>query len=492
MVKRSLSSGLPSPKRRVLGPNTGALNISPPVTPEKNRVVDVIGAETGDENSSPRRLVFATPPTTPTKPKTAVYSRAKALFQRGALTDCSAAHLTGRKAEADDLNRFLTSNLAQKTPGSLYVSGPPGTGKTAQLNMSLHQLAPVPGINIHKGTRFRVIKVNCMAVAQPENIFHEIYSALSGTHTHSNRKTFSDLVELLNSVTDVDAAIVMLDEMDCLVTKDQQVLFQLFNCASARSQTNFNVKLVLIGISNALDLTDKFLPRLKTNGLSPESLQFLPYTADQTRAIINDKLWLLAPELASAPIMHPAAVLLCCKKSASITGDLRKAFDICYKSIELVEEAYRRAPTENIDFENAPKVTISHVAKICATSFGDNASTKLTNLNLLQKAVLCALFNHQINNLGSSAPPTVNSFFDYYEKHSHATVDSLLSRLRKGDFLEIVSALESTSVVTLSNRSSSLASVDIGNKHIRSNVPYDDLEKAIGGVGVLRRLLHGA
>ena len=64
-------------------------------------------------------------------------------------------------------------------------------------------------------------------------------------------------------------------------------------------------------------------------------------------------------------IFHPGAIQFCCKKSASISGDLRKAFDICYKSIELVERSCQGTDTIN-------KVMIQHVAKICMTSFGNN------------------------------------------------------------------------------------------------------------------------
>ena len=86
-------------------------------------------------------------------------------------------------------------------------------------------------------------------------------------------------------------------------------------------------------------------------------------------------------------IFHPGAIQFCCKKSASISGDLRKAFDICYKSIELVERSCQGTDTIN-------KVMIQHVAKICMTSFGNNEN-QLNNLNLLQKAILCQLFNYQ-------------------------------------------------------------------------------------------------
>ena len=54
---------------------------------------------------------------------------------------------------------------------------------------------------------------------------------------------------------------MILDEIDQLITNGQDVLYQLFEWAADKKS-----RLVLVGIANALDLTDRFLPRLKAKG----------------------------------------------------------------------------------------------------------------------------------------------------------------------------------------------------------------------------------
>lgn len=478
--KRQNNEALPPAKRQALRSVTNQLT-TPPTTPDKKSIVDL--SEDIKSSRGVKRLSF----------EDSVYSRAKAVFQRGAQNKGS-DHLVGREDEAACFSAFLKTSIGQKKCSSLYISGPPGTGKTAQVNLSLDNLG-FQNKDVHSihGSRVRVLRVNCMTVSKPENIFHEIFSFVTG-QTYSRKKTFDDVYSYLCTAKDFDSLVVVLDEMDSLITKDQQVLFQLFHCASHLKSSVLSTKLVLIGISNALDLTDKFLPRLRSNGFNPEALQFMPYTGEQVKQVVISKLRSLvefdkensAPQI---PIMHPTAIQLCCKKCAAVTGDLRKAFDICYKSIEFVEhQARKTTDVTELTFETAPKVLISHVASVCAATFGDNSLAKIKNLNLLQRAVLCCLFSLEKN---SAKVLTVNGLFDYYSKHTVDVVDNLLGRLKKGEFLEIVSALESSSVIILSNASKT-CTMDNGNKSIRPNVLYDDLVKTIGDIGVLRRILQAS
>jgi cell division control protein 6 len=153
-------------------------------------------------------------------------------------------------------------------------------------------------------------------------------------------------------------SVTILDEMDQLLTKDQEVLYKLFQWSCMD-----NSKLTLIGIANALDMTDRFLPRLKAKNCEPQLLNFNPYQVSEIREIIMDRLFSLeniddsakedlenrssdgsrATAAAQverprvAPLMQKPAIELCARKVAAATGDLRKALDICRQTIEMVE-----------------------------------------------------------------------------------------------------------------------------------------------------------
>ncbi len=45
--------------------------------------------------------------------------------------------LTGRQYEITRIKEFLLNHVTTETPGSLYISGPPGTGKTAAVTKYL-------------------------------------------------------------------------------------------------------------------------------------------------------------------------------------------------------------------------------------------------------------------------------------------------------------------------------------------------------------------
>jgi cell division control protein 6 len=343
--------------------------------------------------------------------------------------------------------------------------------------------------------------------------------------------------------------LVILDEVDSLVDLDLAMLYNLFEWSMQASS-----RLVLIGIANALDLTDRFLPRLKSRNLKPELLPFMPYTAAQIANVITSKVKsLVSDENQIPPFLHPAAIQFCAKKVASQTGDLRKAFDICRRAIDLVEqetkekdtnEALQKSPSktplmENINLsspptprsskvytlDTIPKATIAHMAKVTAQVFGNGITQRLSTLNLQQKAVLCALSalerrkrDTQIEKTMFSTPskhntaaPTIKQVFDAYCNLCNR--ENLLHPLSGVEFRDVVSGLETMSLLSAVDSKNGSFVIPItpsrtpsrknkggfgtatvgDDRRVASVVSQKELSAALDGAGgeLLREILEG-
>ncbi len=162
--------------------------------------------------------------------------------------------LVGREKEIKVMEDFLQSawDGGRGKKRSLYVSGAPGTGKTASLMTLLDRARSEQGIT--------VIFLNCMALgssSSPAEIYSRVASALG--HKEDANDTPKKFVEA-KICKGSKKLLLVLDELDQLVDSrgHQEVLYSIFEWTQLR-----NSNLALIGIANSLDLTDRILPRLK-------------------------------------------------------------------------------------------------------------------------------------------------------------------------------------------------------------------------------------
>ena len=81
-------------------------------------------------------------------------------------------------------------------------------------------------------------------------------------------------------------SVLVLDEIDSLDTHNQDVLYTIFEWPALSKSS-----LVLIGIANSLDLTDRILPCLQARpNCRPDLLNFTPYSREEIAAVITDRL----------------------------------------------------------------------------------------------------------------------------------------------------------------------------------------------------------
>jgi Cdc6-like AAA superfamily ATPase len=79
--------------------------------------------------------------------------------------------------------------------------------------------------------------------------------------------------------------IIVLDEIDNLMKKGSQDVFDLFMLPYQP-----NLRILVIGIANSIDLTERALPELKLLGCTPELICFPAYTTKQISTILHKSL----------------------------------------------------------------------------------------------------------------------------------------------------------------------------------------------------------
>ncbi|KAF1943432.1 cell division control protein Cdc6 [Clathrospora elynae] len=505
------------------------------------------------------RLIIAGRPLTPRTPFTpstprstvpTIYNEARQVFARGSAPTA----LFGREAERTELETFISTRTKSKKSGCIYVSGPPGTGKSAFVNDVCCTVSS-------KGS-VKTGYINCMSVKNAVDLYRTLL------------EEFVDITEIAEG-EEMDALknifmqrktsyVVTLDEVDHLLELDIDLFYNIFEWSLHKSSG-----LVLVGIANALDLTDRFLPRLKARGLKPQLLPFLPYTAVQISSVITSKLKALLPAGSSQlPFIHPTAILFLSKKVAAQSGDLRKAFDICRRAIDLIEADTRdqhakkateitpsptpspsktplvdninlsspavRSPSQaknlntvstaslaSLSVETAPRATIAHMAKITAAVFSNGTSQRLRTLNLQQKAVLCSLSAMEKKKRASAADsvlntpskahttsPTIKELFEAYT--TLCKRENILHPLTSTEFRDIIGSLETLSLVSAvegkagsldvaagtpsrRGRGKAFPGVVVEDRRVASAVGAKELADALVGPGsvILKGILDG-
>ncbi|KAK2793103.1 AAA ATPase [Onygenales sp. PD_12] len=481
-------------------------------------------------------------PRTPRTPRTiaspavaqSVYAPARQLFARSA----TPTRLVGRGTERDELCAFLQDAIQSRHGGCMYVSGPPGTGKSAMVDEVCHDMDVAKSV--------KVAHINCASMTSSKDIYSKLTDELCDD-PQLFKKSRSDLLQtmFLQKKRTAPFYLVTLDEIDHLLTSDVEILYTLFEWSLQQDS-----HLILIGIANALDLTDRFLPRLKTKNLRPRLLPFLPYTPSQISSIITTRLRSLLPDNHSGaqdyvPFLHPAAIQLCSRKIASQTGDLRKAFDIVRRTIDLIEqETQQKANTtskmplvENANLASplsppdtpstkssapiytastAPRATVAHVARATSSAFGNGTTQRLQGLNLQQKAALCSLIalgrkQKDADSLATpskssrATAPTVHQLFSTY--CTLCRKDKILQPLTSTEFRDVLGSLETLGLIgesqgrgrgastpSKSARSASSTPSRLGadDRGLACFVGEKEIETHISGAGegILRALLR--
>lgn len=316
--------------------------------------------------------------------------RTKYQNARQVLNSTETQNLPGRETEYAELINFLETHLENKTSGSLYMSGQPGTGKTACMSKILNSK--------EYSEKFKKVYINCTSVPSIGSIYKKICAELNiKLNEEKTEKDFSSAIEKF-LIKNHKMILMVLDEVDHLIGKKQSILYTIFEWPSKK-----NSKIVLIGIANALDLTDRMLTRLNTAcELKPKLLHFAPYNKQQIIDIFKQRL----EDAGVLEIFPQTTIQLLAAKVSAVSGDVRRALDIGRRVVEIAEQQKRGGKRDlgdlvlkelgitNEEDEKLQPVQLSQVMSVLKDVYGTskNLDDDMENaFPLTHKILICTL-----------------------------------------------------------------------------------------------------
>lgn len=265
------------------------------------------------------------------------------------------SELPHRNEQINSLASVLVPALRGETPSNILIYGKTGTGKTAVAKFVGKELEQAS----FGDTKCSVIYINCEVVDTQYRILAHLARHFDKEIPMTGWPTDQVYAEFRNALDEEKRVVViMLDEVDKLVRKGDDVLYNLSRINSDLLRS----KVSIIGISNDLKFTEFLDPRIKSS-LGEDEIIFPPYDAEQIREILDRRA-----RLSFNPgVLQESVIPLCAAFAAQEHGDARKALDLLRISGELAERARSAYVTEDHVRSAREKIEQDRVEEVIKT-----------------------------------------------------------------------------------------------------------------------------
>ena len=260
---------------------------------------------------------------------------------------CIPHELPWRNHEKKCIKEFIITSLESGgSQTSLYISGMPGTGKTATTIEIINELKKdknLPG--------FKFVQINGMSLSKPEEVYTILCNKiLKKTYRPSTAAMLLENFFLNKKKVNKKAfTLLLLDELDALITKKQDLLYNLFNWPALE-----NSKLIIVAIANTMNLPEKFMGKIKSR-IGEKRLVYQPYTSPQIKIILESRL-------RDVKIFSSDALNWVSEKVSSISGDFRRALQVCKRAVDICK--YEQLNTEkSFMFPFQQMIQFEHIMK---------------------------------------------------------------------------------------------------------------------------------
>ncbi|XP_015211125.2 origin recognition complex subunit 1 isoform X1 [Lepisosteus oculatus] len=275
-----------------------------------------------------------------------------------------------REQEFQDIYSFVESKVIDGTGGCMYISGVPGTGKTATVHEVMRCL--LHAADQDEIPPFNFIEINGMKMTDPHQAYVQILQKLTDQKATADHAASLLEKRFSTPAPKRETTVLLVDELDLLWTRKQNVMYNLFDWPTRR-----HAKLVVLAIANTMDLPERIMINRVASRLGLTRLSFQPYTFKQLQQIITSRL-------NRVRAFEEDALQLVSRKVAALSGDARRCLDICRRATEICEFSNNRNSSSGL-------VGMSHVMEALDEMFSSPYITAIRCASLQEQLFLRAV-----------------------------------------------------------------------------------------------------
>ncbi|XP_073419746.1 origin recognition complex subunit 1 isoform X2 [Dendrobates tinctorius] len=205
----------------------------------------------------------------------------------------------------------------------MYISGVPGTGKTATVHEVIRSLQTA--VEDDDLPSFQFIEINGMKLTDPHQAYVQVLKLLTGQKATADHAAALLEKRFSTAACNRETTVLLVDELDLLWTRKQNVMYSLFDWPTRK-----HAKLIVLAIANTMDLPERMMMNRVSSRLGLTRMSFQPYTHKQLQQIITSRL-------NHVKAFEDDAIQLVSRKVAALSGDARRCLDICRRATEICE-----------------------------------------------------------------------------------------------------------------------------------------------------------